>query len=84
MFRKFTSIKNSYEKKNISYHTMLKPQIENIQYIITEKIDGANFSLIFKDGEMTTARRSGLCSSSFFRNDEALERRKSEVSAFAK
>ena len=42
MFKKFPSIENHYQQKNIDYWLRLYPELKDEDYVITEKLDGAN------------------------------------------
>ena len=61
MFRKWTSIENSHNRKYIQKAISYVPELikPTCIYVITEKIDGANFSVIFTpQGEIQFARRT--------------------------
>jgi len=59
MFKKYTSIENSYRTKEV---LMIKnSEFYDEKFCVTEKIDGANFSaLVDKDGNVEYAKRSGV------------------------
>ena len=60
-FKKYNSIVNHYDNKSISRLLYTNPGAEDIQYEITEKIDGANFAVyIGADGSHSFARRNGM------------------------
>jgi Rnl2 family RNA ligase len=69
MFKKFSKIKNSYDKKNILAWERKYADLKGLEYVITEKLDGANFQVIFDSaGNRSYASRNqklGL-ESSFF------------------
>lgn len=48
MFKKFPKIENHYREKFISSLVDYYPELEKMQYIITEKRDGANICLAFR------------------------------------
>lgn len=59
-FKKYTSLENSYQKKFIE-NVMLETHDKDLQWIVTEKVHGANFSVhILKDGTIKLAKRSGF------------------------
>lgn len=57
-FRKYPSIENSYNTKYIMRWLEEFPELENHQFVLTEKIDGANFALYVQGGEWKIAKRS--------------------------
>lgn len=60
-FVKWSSIENSYRTKEISYYRQLFPDLDEYQYVVTEKLHGSNVSFHFKAGEpMCVARRNGM------------------------
>ncbi|MAH42159.1 hypothetical protein CL614_00300 [archaeon] len=59
-FRKWTGIENSYNSKFIDGFLEVHPKLKTERFFITEKIDGANFSIVFfKEGRIQFAKRSG-------------------------
>jgi len=58
MFRKWLSIENHYQTKFIERFKMYNPDLIDDTFIVTEKIDGANFSITFHaDGHRSYAKR---------------------------
>jgi Rnl2 family RNA ligase len=57
-FKKYSSIENSYREKIISQIREIFPL--NEEWIVTEKIHGANFSFITDGIEVKCAKRSGI------------------------
>jgi len=67
MFKKYTSIENSYREKTINDFFERHPEMREARWGVTEKIDGSNISFIFEKQEDQTfkfsyAKRSGLIS----------------------
>jgi len=60
LFKKYPSIENTYREKEIEYWLLRYPEFENEEYTITEKIHGANFSLIVTEKKFFLAKRSDL------------------------
>jgi len=57
-FKKYPSIDNSYQEKEMQWWLRSHPELTLVDYIIEEKIHGANFSLEFTpDGEHFIGRR---------------------------
>lgn len=60
-FRKFPSIQNHYHEKEIGYWRRGHPEIDIVEYIIQEKIHGANIQLNFgPDGNFSLGKRTSL------------------------
>ncbi len=58
-FKKYPSIENSYDVKNIMFWKTVKPEIDTMKFMVTEKIDGANVQITFyPDGSLKTGRRN--------------------------
>lgn len=51
MFKKYSSIENSYRQKHVMKVLQFYPEVANIKYSIREKIDGSNLQLFFSPGE---------------------------------
>jgi len=64
-FKKWTSIENHYQNKFIDHFmTRFGGELKRIDYSISEKLDGANFSITFyPEGRWQFAKRSGLVKS---------------------
>jgi len=59
-FKKYPSIENSYRNKEIQWWLSQYPELAIAEYVIEEKLHGANFSLEFNpDGEWFPSKRSG-------------------------
>ena len=60
-FKKYPSIENHYQTKFIEHFKDEFPNIENQQYIVREKLDGANIQLIFQPNQkMLVATRNRI------------------------
>jgi len=58
MFHKFSTIENSYQQKHIDKWAGYQPELLDCSYLITEKLDGANFQIIIlPTGEVSYATR---------------------------
>ncbi len=60
MFKKYHSIENSYQQKNIDNWLRRYPQLAMEQYILMEKIHGANISFYFEKDKFEVARRTAI------------------------
>jgi Rnl2 family RNA ligase len=62
MFKKYTSLENHDNLKNLRYWDEYhREELEEVQFEITEKLHGANFSiLVDKDGKVTFAKRTAV------------------------
>lgn len=49
MFIKYPSIENTYRKKELERWIRLYPELETVPYVITEKLHGTNFQIIFDE-----------------------------------
>ena len=59
MFKKFSKIKNSYDKKNINAWERRFPGLLEDEFVLTEKLDGANFQVMFdSEGKRSYASRN--------------------------
>ena len=60
-FKKWTSIENHYQNKNIDrFMDHFGGELNKELFVITEKIDGSNFSITFTpDGKFECAKISG-------------------------
>jgi len=60
-FKKWNSIENHYNEKNLYYIVNKMPEINSAKMVVTEKIHGANFSILStKKGGTFFAKRSGV------------------------
>ena len=61
MFKKWNSIENHYRNKFITPFFEYHPDLAKEAFVVTEKIDGANFSIIVsKGGELSCAKRKSI------------------------
>jgi len=61
MFKKYSSIENSYQQKYILKALELHPQLKDMKYSIREKIDGSNLQLYFEPRkEMLVGKRTSF------------------------
>lgn len=81
MFKKFPSIENHYLQKNIDYWLRLYPELKDEDYVIMEKLDGANFAIILTNKTINFQRRNDLLKEdeSFFNYQETVKRYKSDI-----
>ena len=77
-FTKYNSIENTYKDKVVS--KIYKEGYNNIDWVVTDKLDGANFSFI-TDGttNVLTAKRSGICNKEFFNCKSVIDKYSSLV-----
>lgn len=60
-FKKFPSLDNHYQNKVIDRWLDNNPELQDIEMLVTEKIDGSNFQIIIdKDGGVTCGKRTSL------------------------
>ncbi len=60
MFKKYPEIENSYQKKFVDRFFEKYPGLSVEHFIVTEKLDGANFSVVFhSNGDMRYYTRNG-------------------------
>lgn len=81
-FKKYSSIENSYQQKYLFKILVQHPELQNIQYIVREKIDGSNIQLYFTPNqEMQVGKRSQFIGKdeNFFDVWTVLERYRTEV-----
>lgn len=81
MFKKFPSIENHYQQKNIDYWLRLYPELKDEDYVIMEKLDGANFAIILTNKTINFQRRNDLLKEdeNFFNYQETVKRYKSDI-----
>ena len=74
-FRKWEKFENHYNEKFISFFENEDPNsIKNSNFQVTEKIDGANFSMIFSPFEPPVyCKRSGKINGDFFNYQRLFE-----------
>ena len=71
-FNKFTSIENSYREKYIAILRSLN--FINVKWVVTEKIDGANFSFITDGKVVSVASRNELSNGDFYHSQTVIDR----------
>ena len=59
-FTKWSSIENHYNTVKINKWFYKNPELNDEKFLITEKIHGANFSIIAQDGQIAFAKRTGI------------------------
>jgi Rnl2 family RNA ligase len=59
-FDKYPSTDNHYAEKTVNYWLNKEPELNNIEYILQEKIDGANFQIYITADEIRVGKRSSL------------------------
>ena len=74
VFKKWSSIDNHYQNKTIDRFMRFNTDLLKETYIITEKIDGANFSITFdpNEKEVTYYKRSGAAGENFYDYQEVV------------
>ena len=60
MFKKYSSIENSYQQKSIHYNLNKHPELLTCQYVLQEKIDGANFQIFITADNIQYGKRSAF------------------------
>ena len=80
-FKKYASIENSYREKEVDYIISCGLAKKDIEWVVTEKIDGSNFSFISDGKEVKVAKRSGIIeeNENFYDADFMLEQYKQNV-----
>ena len=63
-FINYSSIENSYRQKEIN--TIRELGFHKVEWVATEKVHGANFSLWNIDGQVVPGKRSGFADGSFY------------------
>jgi Rnl2 family RNA ligase len=63
-FTKYSSIENSYREKYIN--SIIEHGYGNEEFVVTSKLDGANFSFICDGNEVQVASRTQIVDSTFF------------------
>lgn len=58
-FLKWSSIENHYQEKNLERWVWSNPKLDFSIYEVTEKIHGANFSILISGDQVTFCRRTG-------------------------
>ena len=67
MFKEWRSIENHYNRKVVDKLIAINPELYKETFLVTEKIDGANFSFTFKaDGTYEVNKRSGKADDNFY------------------
>lgn len=76
-FEKYNSIENSYDEKFVQ--SIFMQGLADVDYIVQEKVHGANFSFITNGKEVLTAKRTGLIlENENFYNSNIVKRRYEE------
>lgn len=81
-FKKYSSIENTYRQKHILKYIKIFPELQNDEYISTEKIDGANIQFLFKpDEKYKVGKRTSYIDEgdSFFDIWNTIDRYKKEI-----
>lgn len=61
MFKKYNSIENSYRTRTIQKFNNYHSDITNVEYVVTEKVDGANIQLYFTpNSELKVGKRTAF------------------------
>ena len=84
-FKKFSSIENTYRDKEIQYWIdNINNNIPNIQYILTEKIHGTNFSIFISKDEIRYGSRNDFLENnfSFFDWQNTMKKYESDILKF--
>jgi len=69
-FKRYTSIENSYNQKQITRAFYTFPELETESFIVMEKIDGCNIQIIFfPDGTYSVGKRTGIVENDVSFND---------------
>ena len=85
MFIKFPEIENSYQLRHIDFFLEKFPDLENTEFIIESKLDGANLSMIFSPkGEIKYYSRNQIVDTTFYGLTEAIKIYKNEIAIFQK
>lgn len=81
---KFPSIENTYDTKNIDFWLRNNPEVQDMDYLITSKIDGSNFSIIITDSEVKYASRNRIIEEgdNFFNYKDVVKRYERDILKF--
>jgi Rnl2 family RNA ligase len=61
MFKRYTSIDNHYQQKVIDFFQTINPDLPNLTYSLTEKLDGANISIVIGEcGKIQYTKRNNV------------------------
>lgn len=71
-FRKYSSLENHYREKVIAFYRLNGK--ENVPYVLTEKVHGANFSFWTDGNEVKVASRNQFVDENFYGCGEVIER----------
>lgn len=71
-FRKFDSLENTYNEKQLQY--VRDQLLDEGDWIVTEKVDGANFAFYYDGVEVKTASRNQFVDGTFYACQEVIER----------
>lgn len=71
MFKRYQSIENHYQQKCLDFWLSLYPELEKEVFIIEEKLDGANISIVLdENNNVTWCKRSGKAEDNFMGLDK--------------
>ncbi len=74
MFHKWTEIINHYQEKEINNFFLYNQGLKEETFVVTEKVDGSNFSFLFKsDGSYQVYKRKGIAENNFYNWNKILE-----------
>lgn len=85
-FKKFPSLENHYQTKHIEKWFVKFPELEHEPFVITEKIDGANFCIIITKDEIAHQKRSAILNpeAGFFNFQQVMKGCEREVGSVQK
>lgn len=78
-FKKFTKLVNTYDKKTLGEIRTLG--FDNCDWVVTEKLDGANFSFWFNGDKFKVASRNRFVDGGFFNCQQVIDLYKDAVQA---
>lgn len=78
-FKKFTKLVNTYDKKTLG--EIRKLGFDNCDWVVTEKLDGANFSFWFNGDKFKVASRNRFVDGGFFNCQQVIDLYKDAVQA---
>lgn len=76
-FTKYSSIENSYREKFIN--SIIEQGYGNEEFVVSSKLDGANFSFIYNGKEIKVASRNNVVDGTFFNCQLVVDKYKEEV-----
>ena len=78
-FTKYSSIENSYREKYIN--NIIEQGYGNEEYVVSSKLDGANFSFIYDGKEAEVASRNNVVDGTFFNCSSVIDKYKDSVTS---